>query len=468
MEQNLDEVWRQYQALYEHLFQSQSYCDGTLVVGRYGRKKVLVHKAILASHSDYFRSLFYGVQDVPSVKAAMDTKDIDDVSDDLCALLAKGGSSSGKDEISVDTEDYTTVVAVLKFVYCGKITLSRGNLIGVKIIADLFQLPLLQEQCIKYLERSLTPDNVCKWLREAEQAGVFTIALTCYEYLRRNVLPVTWSRAWDDLPADTWRRLLQDDETAAAEVELFRGLLQWAEARQKEKGQPEPSPEGLRSVVGELASLVRLPLMPPEDLANVVRPTGLFTEEELSKALMAKFSATPVYPPGSSLTRKRKDDGGRVSGGFHQEFESPSRRSRLAGLSPSSPALASSGGMPVASSSGEMTEEISDAELAMVRASEQASLAEFRRMRKQQRSAGRAELLGVPMHRMADTNDDDDDDDDDEDDDDGALYPSFEKLPQRQKASISRPPTEGALKHEPETSESGEAAEYAQDLEIGE
>lgn len=304
------------------LYEDGRTSDLVFIVGEGEQKKEFrVNKDIISIWSRQFKELVYS------------------------ARVKKEGFVELKDKDPVIFEQF------LKYLYSGKIDITKENVAPVLDLAHEFNITPLVDACMTYLSEDLDPDNVIDLLLVARKSGNKSLEEKYMEYIYGSASEVVHSQDWVKLPEELLVQFLQADHLAASEADIFESILRWcrfdptskvflldrdiarrrneckdekegklSDPKEEEKvkaseekrstgGKPSPSKEcGLRlDRLQPLLKHVRWGRMSLKDFMKVVRPTGLVPEERLQqfieflanpdKADKAEFNAKPREPP---------------------------------------------------------------------------------------------------------------------------------------------------------------------------
>ena len=74
-------------------------------------------------------------------------------------------------------------VSVLRYMYCGEVTLDPGSAMYVLKASRKFRFPLLTAQCLRFIESCVSADVVCTILQQATSLGEQDIVYRCLQYI---------------------------------------------------------------------------------------------------------------------------------------------------------------------------------------------------------------------------------------------------------------------------------------------
>ena len=140
-------------------------------------------------------------------------------------------------------------------------------------------MPSLAEECLKYFERNLAPDNVFVTLHQAFQLDE-ELEKICWDMIESKTIEVVASDAFSGISYSTLEQLLKRDSLNIKEVHLFQAVLKWSEAECSRKG-IEVNAENKRAAVGNAIHHILFASMTHKEFAQNVSQSGILTKEEL-------------------------------------------------------------------------------------------------------------------------------------------------------------------------------------------
>ncbi|XP_067928140.1 kelch-like protein 18 isoform X1 [Watersipora subatra] len=204
-------------------------CDVTLKVGD---SKFSAHKVVLAATIPYFQAMF--------------THDM---------------IESKQDEITMSGIDASALEALVNFAYSGKVQISDNNVQSLLIGASFLNLYEVKESCCEFIIDRLTPGNVLSVRSFGELLMEPTIVSACNSYINRNFAAVSCGDEFNKLTKEEVEEIASRDElNVSSEEQVFEGVLSWV----------KDSPEERHEFLPDIVKHVRLPLLKPQYLADVV------------------------------------------------------------------------------------------------------------------------------------------------------------------------------------------------------
>ncbi|NXY40286.1 KLHL4 protein, partial [Ceuthmochares aereus] len=229
----------------ENYLQQKQLCDVLLLVGD---QKIPAHRLVLSAVSDYF--------------AAMFTNDV---------LEAK------QEEIKMEGVDPDALKALVRYAYTGILELKEDTIESLLAAACLLQLSQVIEACCNFLMKQLHPSN-CLGIRSFGDAqGCTELLKVAHTYTMEHFTEVIKNQEFLLLPANEIAKLLSSDDINVPDEEaIFQALMLWVrhdlQNRQRD--------------LGMLLSYIRLPLLPPQLLADLENSPMFADDLECQKLLM--------------------------------------------------------------------------------------------------------------------------------------------------------------------------------------
>ena len=211
------------------------------------------HKYVLAVSSPVFFTMFYGD-------------------------LAESG-----DSVNITDCDPDVFLRFLRFIYCDEASFEDiDSAIKVWRLADMYDLPSLARECVKYLDGNMEPLDAFDVLTYARQFNDEEMEKACWEVIDYNAEVIVADESFLDVNQEL---LLSFVERSSArirkETTLFQALDRWA-AKRCEEASMTVNGENKRSFMGEeLLKQFRFSLMSPSEFSHVVMPTEILLSSEI-------------------------------------------------------------------------------------------------------------------------------------------------------------------------------------------
>jgi len=127
-------------------------------------------------------------------------------------------------------------------------------------------------------QKVISVKNVCRMFETTGRLlGDLNFGLS---FIRNNFEAVTTRDQFLELSRPRIRKIIEDDKLSAEEVHVFEALIRWGKAECKRQSIGD-NLEGLTKVLDGLLPLIRFPTMEMGQLATVVGPSNLLSEDHL-------------------------------------------------------------------------------------------------------------------------------------------------------------------------------------------
>lgn len=223
---------------------------------------VPAHKTILASASSVFYTMFYG-------------------------SLKEGESVEIVDASAGAFEEF------MKFFYLSEFTLEMGYIDEVVRLADKYDTLKHFNGCLASLGDRLTEANVVWGYKLATSLNNTTLKNRCEQKIR--VSPgILKSEAFLHCDQQVLKHILQMDDLACQEIDVFNACLAWARLSCQENELDKNDPNNLRKQLGDCFHLIRFGAMDRKDIGVLMNDdlhAGLFTPDELIDLLRITMTA---------------------------------------------------------------------------------------------------------------------------------------------------------------------------------
>ncbi|NXI44943.1 KLHL4 protein, partial [Galbula dea] len=229
----------------ENYLQQKQLCDVLLIAGD---QKIPAHRLVLSAVSDYFAAMF--TNDVREAK---------------------------QEEIKMEGVDPDALKALVRYAYTGILELKEDTIESLLAAACLLQLSQVIEVCCNFLMKQLHPSN-CLGIRSFGDAqGCAELLKVAHTYTMEHFTEVIKNQEFLLLPANEIAKLLSSDDINVPDEEaIFQALMMWVrhdlQNRQRD--------------LGMLLSYIRLPLLPPQLLADLENSPMFADDLECQKLLM--------------------------------------------------------------------------------------------------------------------------------------------------------------------------------------
>ncbi|XP_068748221.1 BTB/POZ domain-containing protein 6-like [Montipora capricornis] len=229
------------------------------------KQAIPAHKLILSTGSPVFEAMFYGE-------------------------LAETS-----DSIELPDCEYESLLELFRYLYSDEVNLSGSNVMGVLYLAKKYIVPSLAVKCTEYLQDHLNPSNVFTILLSARKYDEEKLVDRCWKVIDKQTEAAVKSERFALIDRPLLEELVERDTLDISEVELFKGVVQWANKEVARRGIVADGREK-RSIIGErIIRAIRFPIMKQDEFAAVVMDSKILSYDEVS-TLIKHFSAVESSP----------------------------------------------------------------------------------------------------------------------------------------------------------------------------
>uniref|UniRef100_A0A8C7Z1U5 Kelch-like family member 4 n=1 Tax=Oryzias sinensis TaxID=183150 RepID=A0A8C7Z1U5_9TELE len=223
------------------------------------------------------------------------------VSDYFAAMFTSDVREAKQEEIKMEGVDPEALKSLVQFAYTGVLELKEETIESLLAAACLLQLPQVIQVCCSFLMKQLHPSN-CLGIRSfADAQGCVDLLNVAHNYTMEHFLEVIQNQEFLLLPtAEIIKLLSSDDINVPDEETIFQALMMWVRNDVQHRQQD----------LGVLLAYIRLPLLPPQLLADLENNKMFSDDLECQKLLMEamKYHLLPERRPmfQSPRTKPRK------------------------------------------------------------------------------------------------------------------------------------------------------------------
>ncbi|XP_042864860.1 BTB/POZ domain-containing protein 6-B-like isoform X3 [Penaeus japonicus] len=245
--------------------------DVHFVVGQPGMgrstQRIPAHKYVLAVGSSVFYAMFYG-------------------------------GLKSEDEIQVPDVEPSAFLTLLRYLYCDEIRLEPDTVLATLYAAKKYLVPHLAQQCVKFLEVSLTARNACLLLSQSRLFEEPELMTRCWEVIDAQAEMALQSDGFVDIDFPTLTSVLSRETLNCREIILFEAALSWAEA-ECTRQEIDSCPDNKRKVLSSALNLIRIPCMELGEFANGAAQSGILSLQETTDLFLhftARNKPSVAYP----------------------------------------------------------------------------------------------------------------------------------------------------------------------------
>lgn len=199
-----------------------------------------------------------------------------------------------------------TFKLIMKAIYTDKPPIDANSVMTCFAAARKYQVSSLYKSCCEYMAQGLTCFNVCKLYLDSPLEDRCLAMNYIEDYIQKIVVH---DPNFIELPESDLISICGSNRLAISEVDLFKGVLKWGRARCS-ASRMEPNLDNMRKVLSRVIYQIRFPVMSAGELAEVVSPTRILSEDTLVM-LFTYIAAKPnVGTVGCFPTHPRNSLGG--------------------------------------------------------------------------------------------------------------------------------------------------------------
>ncbi|XP_069059094.1 kelch-like protein 9 isoform X2 [Pleurodeles waltl] len=231
-------------------------CDVTLVPGD-GEGCFPVHRAMMASASDYFKAMFTG--------------GMKEEHQQTIQLLGVSGAG---------------LRHIIEFIYTAKLALSMDNLHDVLEAASFLQIMPILDFCTELLVSEVTLENCMEVSSIANTYHLGQLEDCIRDFLRLNFSSFLSSGEYLKLSADQLAHILSCNSLkGCSEIDLYRAAKAWL-----------AQDESHKQFTYKLMSKIRFPLLTPQELVDIAQKPGYLKADTACLNLLLEASNYQMLP----------------------------------------------------------------------------------------------------------------------------------------------------------------------------
>lgn len=277
MEFKLDDTFTFYDDKYSRLMlerinelrQHGVMCD---VIIKVEDAQFLAHRNILSASSDYFLAMFNG--------------NMKESTQEIITITGVAGES---------------MKSILNFIYTGEIVLDWNNVELILQGANLMLVQSVKDACCRFLESRLNVSNCLGIQTFSETYACHELWQIANNYIHMNYIHVSESDEFLHMSIKNLSGLLaSDDISVESEEKVYESLIRWIHHDLRIR----------KAYFPELLGLIRLPLVSPYYLVDVVEQEELMLEHPSCKELLLEAQHFHMLPDrrsslGNARTKPR-------------------------------------------------------------------------------------------------------------------------------------------------------------------
>ena len=192
---------------------------------------------------------------------------------------------------------------LFRYLYSDEVNLSGSNVMEVLYLAKKYMVPSLAVKCTEYLQDHLDASNVFTILLSARKYDEEKLVDRCWKVIDKQTEAAVKSERFALIDRPLLEELVERDTLDISEVELFKGVVQWANKEVARRGIVADGREK-RSIIGDrIIRAIRFPIMKQDEFAAVVMDSKILSYDEVS-TLIKHFSAVESSPMGFPVSKR--------------------------------------------------------------------------------------------------------------------------------------------------------------------
>lgn len=184
-----------------------TFCDATILIP--GEIRTLpVHRAVMSSCSDFFRSLF-----------------------------TNGLQETQKNNVTIHGTSFKVMETIIEYAYTKDVTITPENAEDIFIAADRFSVLGLLQDCIDFLASELSPENCIGFYRFAKYFNNKELSDLCWMYILshfREIMAIIGEFVQLD-HSELYDIVSNDRLSVQTEDEVFEAVMKWTEYSPRER-----------------------------------------------------------------------------------------------------------------------------------------------------------------------------------------------------------------------------------------
>lgn len=218
----------------------------------------------------------------------------------------KSSANQCRKSVNVHDVSYEIFLEFINFIYSDEIVLMQDNVNELFALAVKYKMIPLQEKCIQYIQKELSPKNICTIFDKSKDCD-FEVDQIMRDMISDNYSAVLKTPAFLNIDWITLHRILKMDPVSDInEFEVFQSCINWS-TKQCEKCKCEPGTCLHRKLLGDNLKLIRFGAMSMDEFAKCQQiAPGLLSSDEISAIFMNIATKIPNKFGYSDQCRMRK------------------------------------------------------------------------------------------------------------------------------------------------------------------
>lgn len=196
-----------------------------------------------------------------------------------------------KKEIVYKNISQNTFQVLINWIYTGSCVIKQDYMMELLEIADQFNINSLKDSTCDYIVKGITKDTVFDMINDARSGKYKFDSKLLIEklvsFVEDNDMDIFTSKSFLKFDEDLLSRFIQSDKIQIDEIEIFNVVLKWVNfifTNKKGKQNKQPNMT-LEQTISKLIQHVRFPLMTPDQLMDIVKPSGVVSDDLYLKGM---------------------------------------------------------------------------------------------------------------------------------------------------------------------------------------
>lgn len=208
------------------------------------------------------------------------------------AMFSQDYTEYSKKEIEIKEIDAIALEALINYAYSGSIKIDQLNCQSIMIGASFFSLNRVRDACAKYLTERFHPHNVIGIRNFADSLSHANLVSAADKYINKKFGDISNEEEFMQLSYPELAAIIQRDElNCASEEIIFESVMRWVKYNEVDRS----------SLLPEVLSKVRLPLLSPQFLADSVATEELIRASHKCRDLLDEAKDFHLMPERREL-----------------------------------------------------------------------------------------------------------------------------------------------------------------------
>lgn len=163
---------------------------------------------------------------------------------------------------------FETYEALLPYFYKRQVVISVGNALGLATVARHYELDDVVADCVAFMAKNVSLDNIIDWLKFALLADAKTLQQACDQFISANTASVLESEAFRQSNGILLQALLTAKTISCPESTVFDACIEWAKSQCRRDGIIAPDYRNLRDTLATNFGLIRIKEMSRQEIVE--------------------------------------------------------------------------------------------------------------------------------------------------------------------------------------------------------